>query len=743
MQVSSRKNDKRFSKWLYVAVIVITVAAIAVTILIGKRNHSEIIRFATEQFTQQQLILSRSAATGIKDFINRVDDDLHALSDLPVVQGMQPATVEYMELFYKGTPIRTSSRMLDKNGILRFIYPQEDWRKDLIGRDYSQDSYFKKAKETGDVVISGLTINEAGERRIMLARPVYIAANGAREFNGVIACSIDPGILAILYVSPIVSGKTGYAWVLNEDGFFLAHPKEAFMDRDVFSVRKENNPELSYDAINRIQRQMMAGEEGVGLYVSGYHGEEKGKIEKVVVYTPVHVFDKVWSMAVCAPVDEAQVMTKNVRRNDLYTLGFVILIVTAAGVFFSIALYRWGSSLAQEIEVREQAEEALRESEERFRTIFDSINDAVFIHDIETGAILNVNNTACNMYGYTREELRRLDVQTISMGEAPYTQEDAIEWIKKAAAGEPQVFEWMGKHKSGRLFWEEVNMRSAVIGGRERLLVVARDITGRKQAEKELAKYKDHLEELVKERTRDLEAAQKELIKRERLSVLGQLTATVSHEIRNPLGVIRSSSFYLQRKLGGKDEKADKHLNRIENQVTLCDSIVDELLEYSRGRHSEATQGEINPWLEKVLEEITIPEKVALVTELSPDLPMVHFDRDKMHRVIFNLVNNALQAVTLRYDRLNEKQGPYQPQVKVSTSIADNRIRIEVEDNGTGMDDETARRAFEPLFTTSARGTGLGLAIVRKIVEEHGGHVSMDSTPNRGTRVTLVIPAGT
>ncbi|OEU60190.1 MAG: hypothetical protein BAW33_03620 [Desulfobacterales bacterium C00003104] len=136
---------------------------------------------------------------------------------------------------------------------------------------------------------------------------------------------------------------------------------------------------------------------------------------------------------------------------------------------------------------RKAAEEALSESEDRFRTIFDSVNDAVFIHDIETGAILNVNNTACDIYGYTREELRRIGVQTISMGEAPYTQADAVEWIKKAAAGQPQIFEWRAKHKSERLFWVEVSMKSAVIGGRERLLVVARDITERKHLEERMA----------------------------------------------------------------------------------------------------------------------------------------------------------------------------------------------------------------------------------------------------------------
>ena len=136
---------------------------------------------------------------------------------------------------------------------------------------------------------------------------------------------------------------------------------------------------------------------------------------------------------------------------------------------------------------RKAAEDELRESEDRFRTIFDSINDAVFIHDTETGAILNVNNTACGMYGYTREELQRLGVQALSMGEAPYSQADAVEWIKKASAGQPQVFEWRAKHRSGRLFWEEVSMRGAVIGGCERVLVVVRDITERKHLVEQMA----------------------------------------------------------------------------------------------------------------------------------------------------------------------------------------------------------------------------------------------------------------
>ena len=160
---------------------------------------------------------------------------------------------------------------------------------------------------------------------------------------------------------------------------------------------------------------------------------------------------------------------------------------------------------------RKRAEEALRESEERFRAIFDSINDAVFIQDVETGAILDVNSTMCEMYGYSREEVDQLDIQALSSGEVPYTQQDALEWNTKAVAGKPQVFEWMAKNKSGHLFWVEVSMKKAVIGLQERLLVVVRDITERKQAEKELQKLNEELEQRVIERTAELEEKNEDL----------------------------------------------------------------------------------------------------------------------------------------------------------------------------------------------------------------------------------------
>ncbi|HEY3275131.1 MAG TPA: PAS domain S-box protein [Syntrophorhabdaceae bacterium] len=125
----------------------------------------------------------------------------------------------------------------------------------------------------------------------------------------------------------------------------------------------------------------------------------------------------------------------------------------------------------------------LREDNERLRIIFDSINDGVFIHECDTGALVDVNLRACEMYGYPHDEVLLLKAGDSSAGEPPYTDEEAHKRVRLAAAGEPQLFEWLSKHKSGRLFWVEVSLRRTTIGGRDFVLGTVRDIAGRKEAE--------------------------------------------------------------------------------------------------------------------------------------------------------------------------------------------------------------------------------------------------------------------
>jgi PAS domain S-box-containing protein len=139
--------------------------------------------------------------------------------------------------------------------------------------------------------------------------------------------------------------------------------------------------------------------------------------------------------------------------------------------------------LRQDIAERMRAAEALRVSEASYRAIFDAAEDAIFVHDIDTGAIVDANPKACATFGYSREEFLRLDVGELGTGERPYTHQDAIDLIGRAAAGEELRIEWHGKSKDGSLRWHEVFVRRVTIGGQERILALARDITGRKLAE--------------------------------------------------------------------------------------------------------------------------------------------------------------------------------------------------------------------------------------------------------------------
>jgi PAS domain S-box-containing protein len=144
------------------------------------------------------------------------------------------------------------------------------------------------------------------------------------------------------------------------------------------------------------------------------------------------------------------------------------------------SLRSWIETMVAELRVQ-VAQRA--ESEARFRSIFDSVNDAIMINDIDSGAVIEVNATMCAMFGYTEEELKHVDAGMVSAGGLPFTTERALQVLKKVADGEELQFEWPSRHKDGHLFWTEVDLHGATIGGRRRAIVVVRDISQRKQME--------------------------------------------------------------------------------------------------------------------------------------------------------------------------------------------------------------------------------------------------------------------
>lgn len=161
-------------------------------------------------------------------------------------------------------------------------------------------------------------------------------------------------------------------------------------------------------------------------------------------------------------------------------------------------------SLALEAGERARAEAALRESEASYRAIFDLSNDAIYIHDPETGAVVDVNRKACEETGYTREELPKLELGALSARDEGYTRERLLQYFARASSGEPQRFEWLERARDGRRMWKEITLRRVLINGQDRLLATARDISEQKRAAEELRRAHEDLERRVVERTAEL-----------------------------------------------------------------------------------------------------------------------------------------------------------------------------------------------------------------------------------------------
>ncbi len=252
-----------------------------------------------------------------------------------------------------------------------------------------------------------------------------------------------------------------------------------------------------------------------------------------------------------------------------------------------------------------------------------------------------------------------------------------------------------------------------------------------------LEKYQLNLENLITERTQELEQTQKELVQSERLAVLGQLTATVSHELRNPLGAIRPSLYVLRKRIPEADDKLLSVMDRIDRNVQRCDHIVDELLDFTRIKQLEFSNIEFNSWLKHLINELELNTNITVTVKLSDKDIYIEIDTNRMRRAIINVVDNGCHAMLKEYEiDLYEPNSNLVLETKQDNDFA----YLIVTDNGCGMAKDVAEKIFIPLFSTKGFGVGLGMPSVQKIIQQHNGEINISSTLDLGTTVTFKIP---
>lgn len=222
---------------------------------------------------------------------------------------------------------------------------------------------------------------------------------------------------------------------------------------------------------------------------------------------------------------------------------------------------------------------------------------------------------------------------------------------------------------------------------------------------------------------------QRRQMQTERLATIGQVAGGVAHELRNPLNVVKTSIYFLLNAKNPSPEKVAAHLQRIDRQVEMADSVITALNNFARLPIPDLQPLEIDALLQEVLDLNSLPADIQILTDWGTPSPRVLGDRQQLKIVFGNLIRNAQEAMATGGS------------LRILATRAGEEVHVIVEDTGAGIRAEDLSRVTEPLFSTKSRGIGLGLSITRAILEKHTGRLTVASEPGRGTVVTVVLPA--
>jgi signal transduction histidine kinase len=731
------------SKKIILGIGLLTLALLLAGLILGFYSITNMKEIVSHQFNQQQLELAQHAARQLENqFLNLVQD-LTTLNQSPSVQ--------YLEKYSWANRIRITYSTLRDSGVVeigrvdgggrtRYVVTSKDEARISRG-DWSNTDIFRWAqnpKNKNQLYFQPADRGEGFPQK-QIARiffPTYLESaddahpRPSHRFAGYIYLDLDRQFLVTHMIASIRSGKTGYAWAMDNRGQFIYHPVKEFIGKDAFEIREQRGPKISFEQINRIQQEkMLRGESGTSWYVSGWHRGAQGNIKKLIAYAPVRLLGPTqppnWAVAVVAPVTEVDDVIHTAYTRQFIMQGFILVAILLGSLF--IMASEWQNAKYLKREVEEKTKD-LRQSEERYKKLVESAQDIIFSIDRE-GRFLSINSYGANFLSGALFD-REHPEGTSHHSELPQTflGKSIFDFLSADCPLNPLSVEEIWKSGRGKAFEHTLKIGDQTVslntllrvikdknGEVQGILGISRDITEKKKIEQQM-------------------------FNTEKLASLGLMSAGVAHEINNPLGVILGYCGYLLEKLPPQD-KFHQIMQKIERQGEHCKKIVENLLSFSRYSDHTEDVSDVNANIETVLNVVQnnlLIKKVQMVRDLEPDLPRIKIDPIQLQQVLLNLINNAVAAM---------HQGGI---LTIATEwiVGTERVKILVADTGTGIKEEHRGRIFDPFFTTKkvGEGTGLGLTVSYGIIKQYEGSIDMETVtieenPERhGTRFTVTLP---
>jgi two-component system, NtrC family, sensor histidine kinase AtoS len=356
---------------------------------------------------------------------------------------------------------------------------------------------------------------------------------------------------------------------------------------------------------------------------------------------------------------------------------------------------------------------AIEESEKRYRLLFDSAPDAIFILDVEgesAGKILQANPAAAKMHGYTVDELRTMNVADL---DTPDAVREIPGRIERMLGGEWIQAEVTHRRKDGAVFPVEISAGVFEIGARRYILAIDRDVTERKQAEEALRRT-------------------------QQVKIAGELATGLAHEIKNPLAGIKVTMEILAEEPHLSDENRNA-LAKVIGEIKRIEYLMKSLLNFARPPRPQLAKTDVNAVLEHVA-SLALKDRapcrdgshaIHIARDFQQDIPKALADPMQLQQIFMNLILNAADAM------------PQGGTVSLKTlyNSTSHCLHIDISDTGTGIDAAVIGNIFQPFFTTKPKGTGLGLAITRRLIEDNGGCISIENRAEGGALFKISLPA--
>ncbi len=674
-------------------------------------------------FNAQQLILAHQAASEIDSDLEDIQVEIAILKEL-LAEAPERARDEAMQAVVD----RTRSKGLTEIGLANA-------EGEILAREPSNGPARSDAKDLledcrwdkeGHMVLGPLRMDEPST-----VTSVLCSMMDSPETEGrLLFARLDVSRLISSVTQPIRSGRTGYAWVIDENGVFLYHPDKEFIGKSAFEIREKRMPYISFAQINRIMKeQMFRGEEGVGVYVSGWHRGIEGEMKKLIAFTPVKTAalspESMWSVAVVAPISEVAEPVRLVYTRHAAVEAALIASMFVFGLL--IAVYQNRMSDALKVRVKE-TEADLHEKERIYRRIVEQATDLIYILDRDTRVML-ANRQAVEIFS-----------ALVVKGE------DGRKIPSEEDAGSPQVAighkldEFMGPEdvsfiqrqidkvleKNHSVAYEHtVKMEGRSVRLSTKLIPI-RDDQGDVH----------YLLGISRDMTERMEMDQR-IYNAEKLASIGILASGVAHEINNPLAVILGFTDLLLERFP-EDAPEHEDLKMIEENANHAKKVVENMLGFARITEGLEETVDVKRSIQtvcQIVKNTLMTKKVEVQVKIPDDLPRVRGDAREFQQVIFNLINNAVSALDGTAGSLT-----------LSANSEGDWVHVHVTDTGVGIPNRIKAQIFDPFFTTKkvGEGTGLGVSLCYGIVKKYGGKISFtsssaDDEPDRPTGTTFVV----